>query len=177
MDSVSQIDDYRLHTLKCDRYRIASVLKVETDIITSIAASLILTDNQCFDTDVIVYINNIIMFLMLHWLTIFSIRVSSMILKIPLREFIGKMSINYWYYIIFTRKVECKFANSCLLTIHEWESRILIGLQSKNYIMLLYMRSFVYIRLFEITKTRTNTGFHKNSRWLFPFINHHREKK
>ena len=46
LDSVSQIDDYRLHTQKCDRYKITSVLKVETDIVTSITASLMRCDTK-----------------------------------------------------------------------------------------------------------------------------------
>jgi len=45
----------------------------------------------------------------------------------------------------YTRKVECWLDNSCLVSINDGWSWILIGLQSKNYVMFRYSRPFVSI--------------------------------
>jgi hypothetical protein len=100
---------------------LTAVMKVETDIITSIAASpigwnvilvlvyvetfitnvivfvsniiiLVLVYVETFITNVIVFVGNIIMCLMSHWQIIFSITVSWLILTISLGEIKGKMS-------------------------------------------------------------------------------------
>ena len=68
---------------------ITTVLKVETDIITSIAASLtgwavilVIMYVEIFKTSVIVFIGDIKMCLMSHWPIIFNIRVSSCTCKL-----------------------------------------------------------------------------------------------
>ena len=77
-------------------YRIMSVLKVETNIITGItpslierAAILVIMFVEILRTDVIVFIGNVIMCLMSHKLIFFSIRVGLLILTISLGEIKG----------------------------------------------------------------------------------------
>ena len=71
-------------------YRITYVLKVETDIITSI---LVILYVKTFNSDVSDFIGEVIMCLTSHWPIIFSIyiSVSSSILKISLIEIKWKM--------------------------------------------------------------------------------------
>jgi hypothetical protein len=67
-----------------------TVLKVETDILNNIAASpigqivILGMFVKTFKTDVIVFIGNVIIYLMSHWRIIFTIRVNSLILTISL---------------------------------------------------------------------------------------------
>jgi hypothetical protein len=70
--------------IQFDIYRITSVLKVETDIITTISANptgraviLVIMYVKIFKTDVIVFIGDVKMCLTSHWLLIFNIRFSS----------------------------------------------------------------------------------------------------
>jgi hypothetical protein len=76
-----------------------ALMKVETDIITSITVSplgcdviLVIMYVKIFKTNVIVFIGYFIMRLTSHWLIIFSIWVSSQLLAISLNEITGKMS-------------------------------------------------------------------------------------
>lgn len=80
------------------KYRITTDLKVETDIIVSMAASLIgcavipvLSYVKTFKLDVIVFIGNMIICLTSHWAITFSIMVSPLILKISFCDIKGKM--------------------------------------------------------------------------------------
>ena len=76
-----------------------AVLKVETDIITSMTVSMIgramilmIVYVETSKTHIIVFICNIIMCLTSHWLIVFSIRVSLLILTISLSEIKGNVS-------------------------------------------------------------------------------------
>ena len=104
-----------------EKYRITVVMKVETNIITSIRASLkgqtlilMIIYVETFNTNYIVFIDNAIMCLTSHWPIISSIRVSSLILTISLCEIKEKMSkllikytlmylLNSWQCFIFIR--------------------------------------------------------------------------
>ena len=114
---------------------LTAVMKVETDIITSIAASpigwnviLVLVYVETFITNVIVFVGNIIMCLMSHWQIIFSITVSWLILTISLGEIKGKMSkisINNWlihcsWYIFLVFMWNLRFANFCWICKLSW---------------------------------------------------------
>ena len=97
-------------------YWTAAVLKVRTDVFTSITASLkgqavILVKMyvKTSETDVIVVIGNIIMCLMAHCLIISSIRVNSVILTITLGENKGKMS-KIWI-ILLTSYIKLTLTN------------------------------------------------------------------
>jgi hypothetical protein len=69
-----------------DKYRITAVMKIETDIITSIGCDT--SDNVCLDLQNLCYCfsGSVIMSLMSHLLIIFSIRVSLLILRISIDE-------------------------------------------------------------------------------------------
>ena len=93
--------------------RIMAVLKVETDIITSMKTSLIgqavilvIMCVKTFKTDVIVFIGNVIMCLTSHWLIVFSIRVHLSILTRSYGETNYKEDIQITdkqnYYLVFT---------------------------------------------------------------------------
>ena len=75
-------------------------MKVETNIITSIWASLIgrtvilvIMYVKTFKADIIVYISDVIMCLSSHWLIFFSIRVSLLRLAMSLAEIKRKISM------------------------------------------------------------------------------------
>ena len=70
-------------------YRITAVLKVEIDIIASIAPSpkgqaviVVIMYVETFKTDVIVFIDNVLGYLTSNWPKIFSMRINSLILTI-----------------------------------------------------------------------------------------------
>jgi len=75
-----------------------AVMKVKTDIIVSIAAVqteraviLVIMYVETFKTDVIDLISSVMICMMSHWLIIFSIMVSPLILKISQDKIKGKM--------------------------------------------------------------------------------------
>jgi len=72
------------------------VLKVETDIIASLAASLIvgIMYEETFKTDV-VFISNVIMCLMSHWHIILRTRTAMLILTISTKGNVTKLPINF----------------------------------------------------------------------------------
>ena len=96
---VTVIGKWFLHT-----YRIMAVVKVETDIIASIRMSLIwcavilvIMYVWTLKTYNIIFICNVIMCLTSCWPVIFSIRVNSLVLTIPLggiKEKMSKLVIN-----------------------------------------------------------------------------------
>jgi len=112
-------NQYHPSLLCLNTYRISAVLKVKTDIITCITESLIgqaailmVMYVETFKTDVIVFIDNVIMCLMTHWPIISSIRVSLLILTISLGEIKRKkwqitnkifyiQINNHWFYIFW----------------------------------------------------------------------------
>ena len=90
--------------------RIMAVLKVETDIITSMTMSLIgravILVIMCVKTDVIVFIGNVIMCLTSHWLIVFSIRVRLSLLTRSYGETNYREDVQITdkqnYYLVFT---------------------------------------------------------------------------
>ena len=113
------------------KYRVMSVLKVETDIITSITLSLIwwavilvITYLAIFKTDVIVFIGNIIMCLTSHWPIIFCIRVSSLIQKTML------YSLEF-FLVVMARNIT---------TLISW---LLICIEYSNTLTMIYILNFL----------------------------------
>jgi hypothetical protein len=113
-------------------------LEVVTAIITSITSSktglaailhVVIVYVNPFKTDIIVFINNVIMCLMSLWMIIFSIRVSSLLLTISLWDQ-RKVSC-YWQYhceikerFVVTDNITVRSKRgSLLLTISLWDQR------------------------------------------------------
>jgi hypothetical protein len=95
-DNCVELSKYHhiIHAYCHQNWRTA-VMKVETDIIANIAASpigrAVIMFVETSKTDVIVFIGKVIMCLTSHWMIIFSIRVSPLILRISLCKIKGKM--------------------------------------------------------------------------------------
>jgi hypothetical protein len=111
-----------------------SVLKVETDIITSMVMILLVMQVETFKTDIIVLIGNVIVCLASHWPIFSSIRVDSLILTISLSEIKGKMAKlltislseikGKMSQLLTISLSEIKGKMAKLLTISLWDQRI-----------------------------------------------------
>ena len=113
------------------KYRITTVMKVETDIITNITVSLIgravllvIMYVEIFKTDVIIFIGNVIMCLTSHWLMIFCIWSRFVDTgHISLRS--KEKCVNYWSFYLFVFQhwlsdIEI-FATIIAALIHDYE--------------------------------------------------------
>ena len=145
-------------------------VKIETEIIASIKASpiwqaviLMLMCIETFKSDVIIFIGNIIMYLMPHWPIISNNRITKLILTISLCKINGQMSklLKRWnttYLTIITKNIKqpIQLYTTCIYNfkqIHVEQNNFLI-MTKQNLPVLLWIHFNLSISIFVDTKIR-----------------------